>query len=88
MSCCGQKRAALSGNRHIKVYTSTGAVPAAPASASTEQQLLRYLGEEPLSLRGPISGVIYHFFDGNAVAVDTKDIAALLRSDRFVAVER
>ena len=84
MSCCGQKRAALSSNRHIKAYTSADAVPASPVGNAAEHHLLRYLGSEPLSLRGPISGAIYHFFDGNPVAVDAKDTVAFLRSDQFV----
>ena len=86
MSCCGQKRAAAASAS----YGRSQATPI-PAPTPTEvhkeagDRLVRYLGANPLSLRGPHRGRVYYFAEtGKTGSVDAIDIDAMLRTRLFV----
>jgi len=82
MSCCGQNRAAAGSG--------IGSVPAKvdPPSlandAATANSHFNYVGEQPLTLRGPRTGRVYYFAAPGPAEVDPKDVAALLRTKLFV----
>lgn len=80
MSCCGQKRAALTGRTEQRVRASA---PAPALRVAGEAIVLRYLGADPLSLRGPRTGRIYYFEAGSTADVAAEDVAPLLRTARF-----
>lgn len=87
MSCCGQKRAAAASNA-IQGRRQATPIPA-PTPAEVRKAagdgLVRYLGAEPLSLRGPHSGRVYYFAEaGKTASVDEIDIDAMLRTRLFV----
>lgn len=94
MSCCGQKRAAassaaksvrsqMSGRAAESVQTAFMAPIAGTVAAG--RRGLRYVGMQPLSLTGPVSGRVYYFATPDATAqVDAADFEALLRTQLFV----
>lgn len=90
MSCCGQKRTALASSvmrgRGRSSLVPKPDLPAAPeAGPETGDCRVRYVGAQPLSLRGPQSGRTYYFAEaGKTAIVDKRDIEALLRSRLFV----
>lgn len=91
MSCCGQKRAAASSAVHGRGQVSSLA-SARPSPARTREispgsgaGLVRYTGGEPLVLKGPHSGRVYHFSRaGDSAMMDADDIEAVLRTRLFV----
>lgn len=91
MSCCGQKRAAASSGMHGRSQGSS--LPSArPTPAAAKEinpgpgdGLVRYTGDQPLALKGPHSGRVYHFAKaGDAAMMDANDIEAMLRTGLFV----
>jgi hypothetical protein len=80
MSCCGQKRLALTATpRRTPAMEAPAPRPARPAKPA-----LRYLREGSLALRGPHTGRVYSFdAAGQATAVDPQDLEALLRTRLF-----
>lgn len=93
MSCCGTKRAAASADAfagHTPARARGAASPPAEAPAAQgnhghAHRGVRYVGTQPLSLTGPVSGQVYYFAAHDASAlVDTRDFEALLRTDLFV----
>jgi len=82
MSCCGQKRLALTATPR-RTPAAEAPRPVRPANPA-----LRYLKEGALALRGPQTGRVYSFdAAGQATAVDPKDLEALLRTRLFEIVE-
>jgi hypothetical protein len=79
MSCCGQKRRALSDARqnHLK--------PPPPAPPVLQNpQLVSHTGKISLVIRGPVTGQVYLFGGGGmALTVDERDVPALLETGRF-----
>lgn len=88
MSCCGEKRAALTAQlnaRRSRSPAPDSGVNALPVPSKTPDVLLRYLGERDLALRGPQSDRVYVFIaGGEAVPVDPGDADAFLSSHLFV----
>ena len=74
MSCCGQKRAAL-----------TSPAPAYTLPASTSAAVsIRYLHDAPIMVRGPSTGRHYQFTAATPVQrVDATDAEPLVRSGYF-----
>jgi len=71
MSCCGDKRQALSG----WTWAGTGSAQAAPIPP----RLFVYTGPSSLRVLGPVTGVLYTFGNQGAVAwVDGLDAPHLL----------
>ena len=68
MSCCGQSRARLSRPRP----------PRRVARPRTTWTHFEYIGPTALTVRGPVSGLLYRFPRPTArVAVDSRDRASL-----------
>jgi len=91
MACCGNKRAQVSTpargrdeRRNVNAPAPPTA-PARPAPATNNPSVpLRYLRRDPLSLRGPRTGRIYHVSGASAVvAAHPDDAPALLRTGLF-----
>jgi hypothetical protein len=83
MACCGNKRAQASSVAGLATPSAPVRSVQAPDGSSIG---LRYLRRDPLSLRGPRSGRIYHVRGTNAlVAVHPDDAPALLRTGLFAA---
>jgi hypothetical protein len=81
-TCCGGRRAALSG---AHTPTVRGA-PQQPrrAEALPAKQSLRYDGPVPMTLRAPASGTTYTLQQaGQQLAVDPRDVQALLHTGWF-----
>ena len=68
--CCGQKRSMLQNN-----------LP--PAPARTSGSSLRLTTGSEIRVRGPVSGRYYDFSGSRPVAVDPRDISALLSTRHF-----
>jgi hypothetical protein len=84
MTCCGQKRAMLSGPAAPST-TGHRSPTVEPASAAAASVAIRSLAARPVLVRGPLTGRAYAFPGAHAVvAVDPRDAAALLRT-RFFA---
>jgi hypothetical protein len=89
MPCCSQRRHVLPATPQLRgaVTASLTTPQLAPSSAlvaiSSSQRLL-YLGDSPLSLRGPFSARIYEV-DAllRLIEVDVRDVAPLLRTALF-----
>lgn len=93
MSCCGTKRAAASAEARAERAPARGRglasppaeAPVAPGDRGHAHRGVRYIGLQPLSLTGPVSGRVYHFAMHDArTVVDGRDFEALLRTDLFV----
>ena len=92
MSCCGQRRAAVSAQLQGRgkgpsspAATAKVPGPAVGIDSTVRDCLIRYVGTQPLSLRGPHSGRVYYFAEtGNMAIVDASDIEPLLRTKLFV----
>lgn len=68
MSCCGRKRAELA--------TTAQATASAPRIGGATA--MQYAGHTSLSVRGPVTGRIYHFAASGAVlAIDPRDAPSL-----------
>ena len=58
--------------------------PASPVADALSGEDLRYTGANPMALRGPFSGRIYRVTaQSRHIIADSRDIAALLRSEFF-----
>ena len=91
MPCCGQNRAAASSNRISRAPSSSDVwrppdtpEPSAPCGSFVANHRIRYVGAQPLSLRGPRTGRVYYLAGAGPADVDEKDIDALLRTQLFV----
>jgi hypothetical protein len=90
MGCCGQQRAATvarlraTGSRRTATNEQPpGQARHPPSNLSTVA--LRYVGTRPARARGTATGRLYAFAcRGAIVSVDSKDLAALLRTGLFV----
>ena len=70
MSCCGSKRMAPAATAAPPASSSEGVAQSAPA--------FQYAGYTALTVRGPITGRIYHFATAGAVqVVDPRDAPSL-----------
>ncbi len=89
MSCCSQRRQALPATPKLRAAFAedrSGLTASAPVLVVSRAgpQRLRYLGQEPLRLRGPLSARLYevdallHLIDA-----DARDVVALLRTALF-----
>jgi hypothetical protein len=58
--------------------------PPPPPVAGRSVVSLRYREKRPIHVRGPATGLVYHFSETNPVrGVDARDAAALLRTRYF-----
>ncbi len=90
MSCCGSKRAAARAVALRRGAGSTAprgaASPTAPVAAAARPAdvLVRYLGVQPVRVRGTASGRTYHTSSAAPTfAIDARDAAALIRTGLF-----
>ena len=84
MSCCGQKRAALSFQQRSWNRQATPNIISAPPNENGGLIPLRYLGSEPLSISGPYSGRLYSVGHlGSAITADPLDVQVLLSTLLF-----
>ncbi len=97
MSCCSQRREALSTTVPLRAAVaasrtpwpttapaSVGAATGAASASAAGTQPLRYLGHAPLNVRGPYSARVYRVdVPGCVIAFDARDVAALLRTSLF-----
>jgi len=90
MSCCGKKREAL--KQSITIAQERPIRPSPPLVGNTELssgdstvgRQFHNAGRADLSIRGPVSGRIYHFSaKGATVLVDERDIPYLIRISRI-----
>ena len=87
MNCCGEvrRRAATPSRQAPARRVDSVTPPAVPQTGGTVA--LRYLGETPITLRGPHSGRSYHIRTGERqIAADEQDVRALLGTGRFKRV--
>ncbi|HEY3001508.1 MAG TPA: hypothetical protein VGJ44_04095 [Kribbellaceae bacterium] len=81
MSCCGRGRAAVAGIGPSAAAGGTG------RRAGLGVTGLRYTGSRPARVRGSATGRTYDVRGaGDEVAVDTRDVPALLRTRLFSRV--
>jgi hypothetical protein len=91
MGCCGNKRAAASATLRRQDPGATprrGTVPrAAPFGPARAADIrMRYLGAQPVRVRGAASGRTYHASPaGPSLTIDARDAAALIRTGLFRA---
>ena len=88
MACCGDKRRQLNmGAGPGHPGSNTPKAPTRPVQTTNSRlSALRYLGQDPLSLRGPRTGRVYHASGASAVmTVHPDDAPALLRTGLFAA---
>jgi hypothetical protein len=84
MSCCSQRRHAVPAATQLRAATraSTSAPPRPVHGAATRR--LRYLGDSPLSLRGPFSGRVYEVDAMTRfIEAEPRDAEPLLRTTLF-----
>ncbi len=87
MSCCGQKRAALSFQQRSWNRQATPII-SAPPNENAGLIPLRYLGSAPLSISGPHSGRIYSVGHlGSAITADPLDVQVLLSTLLFAKAD-
>jgi hypothetical protein len=84
MGCCGQRRAAtVAALQASSNARSTSPIRQRPSEATA--LALRYVGARPVRARGTATGRLYAFERQGAVStVDTRDVAALVRTGLFV----
>ena len=86
MSCCGQRRAALTTpSRSLQPRVEhwpppTPAAPSPPSRDAAAPVMLRGVKAGTIALRGPQSRQVYLFTGGELTAVAAVDVPALLRS--------
>ena len=73
--CCGQGRAA------IRAGTARGSASLSRAAPATTE--LRYVGGKHVRIRGEASARLYEFRGGQRLPVDTRDVAAMVRTGLF-----
>ena len=89
MGCCGDRR------RQTSAWSSSMQTTQAPSvtsptvrRAASETIRLRYSGDAPVNLAGPGSGRIYRIEpDARVVAIDPRDMPALMATGRFARLE-
>jgi hypothetical protein len=87
MSCCSKRRHAISSTTQLRAAASaasaSGSATPRPAQGTAAKRL-RYLGDSPLSLRGPFSGRVY-VVDATSryIEADVRDADPLLRTALF-----
>lgn len=84
MGCCGERRAAtVAALQPASSPRSTGPIRQGPSESTA--LALRYVGARPVRARGTATGRLYRLERQGAVAtVDTRDVAALVRTGLFV----
>ena len=92
MSCCSQRRQAISAMPQLRVASEaslvrlTSVVPAAEPSVLGAERL-RYVGHTPLNVRGPFSARLYEVnVLLRLIDADMRDVASLLRTTLFERV--
>ena len=92
MSCCGHRRAAASAATNSRGDRSTtprraAASRAAPIAAVRAAEVrMRYLGVQPVRVRGTASGRIYNTSAADpSLTIDPRDAAGLIRTGLFRA---
>jgi hypothetical protein len=94
MTCCGERRRALTQSLAKPVIAATPQViskgtvsarpPQKPNEPTTAPVLLRYVGNSNIRVRGHVTNRLYAFAArGLVVSVDARDAAILLRSSAF-----
>lgn len=87
MSCCGQNRATVPSParraRDPRATTASTVSPPREKTAGAPGRRIRYVGTQPLSVRGPRTGRVYFFAEAGPSDVDDKDVDALLRTHLF-----
>ena len=90
MGCCGNKRAAASATLRRQDpgatprRTGPRAAPSGPARAADIR--MRYLGAQPVRVRGAASGRTYHASPADpSLTIAARDAAALIRTGLFRA---
>ena len=87
MSCCGQKRAALSLQQRSWNRQATPNIISTPPDENGKLIPLQYQGSEPLSISGPYSGRIYSVGHlGSSITADPQDVQALLSTLLFARI--
>lgn len=83
MPCCGGRRAALrTGGIRERVLP---VVRDVPLPATEPLTTLRYLGRNPLILRGPVTGAVYRIGgEGATTLVRPADVAAFRATGLFI----
>jgi len=80
MSCCSQRRHAVPSTTQLRATAGVSTPPSPDAAA----RRLRYLGDAPLSLRGPFSGRVYEVdAKTRVIDVDVLDAEPLVRTTLF-----
>jgi hypothetical protein len=93
MGCCGQGRAAL----RAQSATARGRTDLSRAAPSPPEQrhspartssppattILRYLGNNPVRIRGSVTGLLYEFADGRQARVAASDAPLMVRTGLF-----
>ena len=94
MTCCGERRRALTQSLAKPVTAATPQVisksavsarpPQRPTEATYAPVLLRYIGNSNVVVRGHVTNRPYAFATrGSVVSVDARDAAILFRSSAF-----
>jgi hypothetical protein len=89
MGCCGDRR------RQASAWSSSMQTTRAPSvteptvrPAASETIRLTYRGDAPVILTGPGSGRLYRIEpDARVVAIDRRDVPALVATGRFARLE-
>jgi hypothetical protein len=89
MSCCSDRRQAVSTTPQLRVavaaaHSSLAAAAPSAAGSAANPQRLRYVGHAPLNVRGPFSARIYEVdVLLRLIDADARDVSALLRTALF-----
>lgn len=91
MSCCGERRrlAVLAAADEERAATAPR-VTLAPAPTGggdgpkAQRVLATYRGDGAVAMRGPVTGLTYVFESGVPLDIDSRDIAVLAATGRFV----
>lgn len=80
MSCCSGGRRHFARESNLRAMPPDTPVPEKPP----EMLLLHYIGSHSMSLRGPVSGLVYRARPGaRPMGVDSRDASAMVRSGLF-----
>jgi hypothetical protein len=86
MSCCGRNRASVvspASQAHDPRASTPATVTLREKAIGAPNGRIRYVGAQPLSVRGPRTGRVYYFAEAGPAEVHEKDIDALLRTGLF-----